>query len=221
MLNMLINGNFADAGTFLLAGAFIVLVALPIHELAHAFVAFKLGDSTAKDMRRLTLNPISHLDPVGSVLILLFGFGWAKPVPINMNNFRNPKQGMAISALAGPVSNVLVSFIVLTLFIIVAKFGLVGINTAGALSAFFFYAIMINLWLAAFNLIPLPPLDGSHILKSFLSTRAYYKFSQYEQYSFIIVLVLLMTGILSKPIMFISDGLYSLITFPYELLGIL
>ncbi|MCL1851493.1 MAG: site-2 protease family protein [Peptococcaceae bacterium] len=218
MLSILLSGDFANAGLFLMASAFIVLVALPIHELSHALIAYKLGDPTAKSQRRLTLNPLSHLDPVGSLLILLFGFGWAKPVPINMNNFRNPKRDMAISALAGPASNVIVSFIVLSIFVLTAKLGLVNIN---AVSTFFFFAIMINLWLAAFNLIPLPPLDGSHVLKAFLSTRTYYKISKYEQYSFLIVILLLVTGILSKPIGFISDGLYNLIALPYQLLGIL
>jgi Zn-dependent protease len=221
LLSALFSDDLSQVPFILLACMFIVFVALPIHELSHAFVAFRLGDRTAKNMGRLTLNPMSHLDPIGTVMIVLFGFGWAKPVPINMNNLRNPKRDMAISALAGPVSNVIVAFILLALSITL------GFNYydlffgASNTGSFFGFAIMINLWLASFNLIPLPPLDGSHILKAFLPTRLYYDFMKYEQYFMIIVMILLVTRILTGPLEFISSGLLSFISLPFKALGLL
>ncbi|MCL1916897.1 MAG: site-2 protease family protein [Peptococcaceae bacterium] len=219
MLDSLVEGNFAVVSMFLLAGAFILLVALPIHELAHAVTAYRLGDPTAKRLGRLTFNPKAHLDPMGAIFIMIAGFGWAKPVPIDMRNFRNPKQGMAISALAGPVSNVLMAFFLVALYTTLIYPNSAGLPLSSEIFSFFYFAVSINLMLAAFNLIPLPPLDGSHIMKAFLPPRLYYSYTQIEKYAPFIIILLFITGILSGPIMMIRNGLLSLICLPFKWLG--
>lgn len=168
----------------------VVFAALPVHEYAHAFVADKLGDHTARYQGRLNINPFTHLDLIGSVALVLTGFGWAKPVPINPNNFRNRKVGMAISAAAGPISNLLMAFISVILFKV---FYLIpGDNVViSALYSVFSIMAQVNVSLAIFNLIPIPPLDGSRIATLFLSERVYFKIMQYEQYIFIALLLFL------------------------------
>ena len=155
----------------------VVFAALPVHEYAHAFVADKLGDHTARYQGRLNINPFTHLDLIGSVALVLTGFGWAKPVPINPNNFRNRKVGMAISAAAGPISNLLMAFISVILFKV---FYLIpGDNVViSALYSVFSIMAQVNVSLAIFNLIPIPPLDGSRISTLFLSERVYFKIMQ-------------------------------------------
>ncbi len=169
----------------------IVIIALVVHECAHGFIAYKLGDPTAKYMGRLTLNPIRHLDPIGALCMLLFRFGWAKPVPINPMYFKNPKVGMALSSLAGPVSNILLSFIGTFFYVFSVKLGnLIIISTGNAslytplsyLYQFFAMFAILNMSLAIFNLIPLPPLDGSRIMSIFLPQRAYFGMMRYERY---------------------------------------
>jgi Zn-dependent protease len=158
-----------------------------------------MGDPTARAMGRLTLNPIKHMDIIGTLMILFIGFGWAKPVPINPNNFRNPKAGMAISALAGPVSNILMAVIGLILFritlLIAINSGLitfVSVNPAvrSALTFFELFATL-NVWFAVFNMIPIPPLDGSRIVSYFLSPRMHYYYNYVERYGFLILILML------------------------------
>lgn len=165
-----------------------VLIALTFHECAHAFVAYKLGDSTAKHMGRLTLNPMKHIDIVGALCMVLCGFGWAKAVPVDMRQFKNPKGGMAITALAGPVTNLLLGFI--GAFIYALSVHLLPNSVNNELAywlitiwlTFIQYFGVLNIYLAIFNLIPLPPFDGSRILSAFLSDKYYIKLMQYEKH---------------------------------------
>lgn len=176
----------------------IVLIALTFHEFSHGLVSSKLGDPTPKYTGRLTLNPLAHLDPVGAILMMLTGFGWAKPVQINPRYYKNPKRGMAITAAAGPVSNLILAFIsmlIYTLILIISyKTGIISVSAANSAGSFLYMFSYVNLSFLVFNLIPIPPLDGSRILGLFLSSEAYFKLQQFERYSFILIIVLSVTG---------------------------
>ncbi len=197
----------------LLIGLLVLFTCMPIHECAHAWVADKLGDSTAKNQGRVTLNPIVHLDPLGSILmvvssILGFGFGWAKPVQINPNNFKNRKIGMGISALAGPVSNFLLALLIMIIMRVL--FFLIPINNVRENVLFVLsYMILLNVGLAVFNFLPIPPLDGSRIMLLFLPEKIYFKLMRYEQIIFFILLVLMLTNILDPVLNFLQNAIIS------------
>lgn len=202
-----------------------VLVALTFHEVAHGFVAYKLGDPTAKHMGRLTLNPIKHIDPIGAFCMLFLRFGWAKPVPINTRFFKKPKRDMALTALAGPLSNLILAFFGCFVYSLTLRFlpgfthesfsywlAFVWVNIV-------YYFAWLNISLAIFNLIPLPPLDGSRIFLSMLPERQYFKVMRYEReiaVGFMLVLLLdsrllggYITGALSFVVNLIFNGMMS------------
>ncbi len=209
----------------ILAILMIIFLVLPFHEWAHAWVASLLGDTSIKYRGRLSLNPLSHIDYMGALCLLLFGFGWAKPVPVDDRKFKNPKVGMAITALAGPVANIVAAMVGGFIF-----FGIgylvpaVYSSTVGYyFSLFLQYYIVINCSLAVFNLIPIPPLDGSKIMFAFLPDKAVYKFYQYQQYFSLALLVLLLIGVLDIPMSFLQSGLMNFInfvcSFPFKLIA--
>lgn len=197
--------------TQMLIRALVLITALPVHESAHAWVASKLGDNTARNQGRITLNPIKHFDLFGAVALIFTGFGWAKPVPINPNNFRNSKEGMAISSLAGPVSNILIAAIAMILYKICFYSESIWGSNLNALKIIFSSYIAINVGLAVFNLIPIPPLDGSRIATLFLSNRTYFKIMQYERYIFIGLIILVFSGVLDGPLYFLMNVMYNFI----------
>lgn len=190
----------------------IVLLSLTIHEVAHGYAAYKLGDPTAKNLGRLSLNPLKHLDPIGAVCMLLFRFGWAKPVPINTRYFKKPKRDMALSALAGPVSNLLMAFVAYIISAYIAHFGIKGghflqfgwdvqfLTQYGKIFylcyLFFNNFYWLNISLAVFNLLPVPPLDGSRILLVFLPDKLYFGIMKYERYIYLALMACLVFGLL-------------------------
>ena len=172
----------------------VLLIVITVHEYAHARMAFQFGDATAEKQGRMNLNPIYHLDPIGSLMILLVGFGWAKPVPINPYNFNNYRRGLRWVSFAGPLSNFIVGFFSLLIFTILFNGGL--IEFGGLLFRFFQQLIIINVYIALFNLLPIPPLDGSKILMSFISDQHLGLYQQLERYAPLILIGLIITGVL-------------------------
>lgn len=207
-----------------------ILLALTCHEVAHGWVAYKLGDPTARNFGRLTLNPLKHLDPIGTLSMIFFGFGWAKAVPVNTRYFKKPKRDMALTALAGPITNLILGFIGMLLYVICMSVmfespieysmimmkmstGFVEATKVEILKASVMQLLTIffsmNISLAVFNLIPLPPLDGSKILGIVLPTKWYFKFMQYERYVYLILIVLLVTDVLTTPLLTVVNWIAS------------
>ncbi|HHU90034.1 MAG TPA: site-2 protease family protein [Clostridiaceae bacterium] len=211
----------------------ILFIALPVHELAHGWVAFKLGDPTAKNAGRLTLNPFKHLDFIGVLMMYAVGFGWAKPVPVNFSNLKDRRMGTVLVAMAGPMSNILLGFISIFTGGIIAKLlevGVITITTERMLQVFiyialFFYILVsVNINLAIFNMIPVPPLDGSRLLSGFIPEEAFYKFARYEPFiglAFFAIVVLIPNDFLSTFIRTFADPVFrSMVFTTRNILGI-
>lgn len=227
-LRQLLNGGHVDISSLIaqiLSILFVVLFILPMHEVAHAWMANKLGDPTAKLDGRLTLNPLASVEPMGALWLLLFGFGWAKPVPVNSRNFRNPKRDTAIVAAAGPLSNVLAALIGALVYVPLLYLGNLHNGVVYFFLVFINYYILVNISIAVFNLIPIPPLDGSRIIGAFLSDRALQGYYRYQRIIFGIFFILMISGVLSRPISslqsILTQGVVALAELPYKLFGVI
>ena len=176
-----------------------VILALSVHELCHGLAAYKLGDPTAKNAGRLTLNPLAHLDPLGFICMVLFRFGWAKPVPVDMRYFRHPRRDMALVAAAGPLSNLLFGLLSLFGYYLTLLYA-PKLAFFSALATFLATLTILNVGFAVFNLLPVPPLDGSRIAGLFLPQRWYWQLMRYERYIQVAVMILLYLGVLSRPL---------------------
>lgn len=212
ILSYLRDGEYMLAIIVILSRCFVVFCCLPIHELAHGWAAYKCGDDTAKHQGRLTLNPFAHLNPIGTLMIFLFGIGYANPVPINPARFKHPRRDTALVALAGPLSNLIMGFVSVFIYYAVASF-YNGSTVIYAIMYFFYFAASVNVTLAVFNLLPIPPLDGAKILGAVLPDKIYFKYMQYEKYIMIVLFILLFTGILDTPISWLSSVMMKLISF--------
>ena len=201
-----------------------IMVCITVHEVAHGYTAFKLGDDTAKSMGRLTLNPIKHIDPIGALMMLLIGFGWAKAVPVNMANFKHPRRDMALTALAGPLSNVIFAAIILFALGILTPYLHEMNNDVGHYTWNIMYiTARISIMLAVFNMIPLPPLDGSKILFALLPDNAYETLMRVERYGFIVLIIIINNNTFRTALMDGIDTLYSVLspifTFAFRLIS--
>ena len=179
------------------------LVCIIVHELCHGLAAYALGDDTAKKRGRLSINPLKHIDAWGLLMLVICKFGWAKPVPVNMFRFRHPKRGMALTALAGPVSNLVLAVIVMFI-----RGMLTGV-LPGFVTDLCDLTAYMSICLGVFNFIPIPPLDGSKVLLAILPDEGYYKLMRYEKYGMIILVVLLMSGIISTPLSRVTGYVFS------------
>ena len=217
MFRYLLLSEGGDIGSYiiqLLLCLPIIFFSLSLHETAHGFVAYKLGDPTARNLGRLTLNPLKHLDPIGFICMLLAGFGWAKPVPIETRNFKKPRRDIALTSVAGPLSNLLLAFVL----VIIYRLSFQALSTVSgkfAILAYYAYVFIIlgiqmNITLAVFNLLPIPPLDGSKILYMFLPTRIYFKIAPYERYISIAFMILLALGVISPLLSTVTDFIVNL-----------
>ncbi len=193
----------------------LLIISITVHEFAHAKTAQKLGDPTAAIAGRVSLNPMRHLDPIGSLCMLFFGFGWGKPVPVAVLNFKNPKRGSALVALAGPTSNLIMACIwgfLLGVLYPILPYG-------GYFHQLLVIAVQLNCVLCVFNLLPITPLDGSRILALLLPNRIYYKMLRYERVFFIVLVVLMLLNILNPVIQFLANGLMMGIEYSFVALG--
>ncbi len=189
-----------------------LVLALSLHEFAHGYAAYKMGDNTAKYQGRLTLNPLDHLDPIGTICLFLFRFGWAKPVPINPYNFRNRRLGVIVVSLAGPFMNFFVALLSGFIYVAIMRFAPAGVFTI-FLSNVIYYCMMLNVGLMTFNLIPLPPLDGSKVLFEFLPYRYRETFYMVERYASLILMALLFTNALNPVLHTMRDIVFVIIDF--------
>lgn len=221
MLNVLRNLDWSVLTDAALS-AIPVLICITLHECAHGWTALWLGDTTARDMGRLSLNPIKHFDIMGFIMMAFAGFGWAKPVPIDMRRFKNPKAGMAVTAAAGPLMNVLIAVVCLFLY----GFALPALYE----STWGYYALemvartaTLSVSFAVFNLLPIPPLDGSKVLYSFIPEQAYWKLMRYERFGMLLLIALVFLGALDSTlgvlVSWVMDKLSFLVQWGFDLGG--
>ena len=194
-----------------------ILIALSVHECAHAWAAYKLGDPTAKNFGRMTINPLKHLDPLGVLCMIIAGFGWARPVPVTSRNLQKPRRDMVLISLAGPASNIVLAFFGLLVLRIMEALVLpalsptslsnFGISAIVMLLEFLVLFCSLNAGLAIFNLLPIPPLDGSHLLALILPSRIYFKYVRYERYISFVLVLLLVFDVLDTPLFYLRSYL--------------
>ena len=219
MLNYLLGGgNIQSYVIQILLSLPVSFLAISFHELAHGYVAYKLGDPTANSLGRLTMNPLKHLDIIGFLCMIIFGFGWAKPVPINTRYFKKPRRDMILTSVAGPASNILMAVLFAALMKIYIVF--VGgipypMDTRSNMMFFFYcflyYGVIINIAFAVFNLLPIPPLDGSRLITSFLPPKAAFWVIRHERIIYLIFIFALFFGVLDPVINILSGLIESLI----------
>lgn len=196
----------------ILARLLVLMTAIPVHEFAHAWAAEKMGDSTARYSRRLSLNPLDHIDPIGALMILLIGIGFARPVPIDSRNFRDHKMGVIVTSLAGPASNVLMALICLILAkLLMLVYAATQLSFLVGIFRVVGFMVSVNLMLAVFNLLPIPPLDGWHAICPLLPREIYWKVSAYEHQIVWIVLILVWLGAFNGILSTLSTALYVLL----------
>ena len=203
--------NWSTAALYL-ARALALLTAIPFHEMAHVWASDRLGDPTAKRCGRLSMNPLRHFDPLGALCMILVGFGWAKPVPVAaVQNFRHPRRDMALSAAAGPAANLLLAYVWMVCYKVVYLF---GYNPGSVLWQFVMVVLVtmvqVNLTLAVFNLLPIPPLDGSRIFNLLLPARWYFRIMKYERYIMFGLFICLFAGVLDRPLSFLFQNMMTL-----------
>ena len=217
LASLLSGGSIIEFIVGLLLRLPIVMLALSLHETAHGYVALKLGDPTAQNYGRLTLNPAKHFDPIGFLCMVFFGFGWAKPVPINTRYFKNPKKGMALSAAAGPISNLLLAVIFALLWRIELEIAPEYFTDRFLYNVFYWVqeflvaGITLNVGFAVFNLIPIPPFDGSRIFLILLPEHLYFKVMRYERQLYAILMIAMVLGVLDTPLSVVSNFFLNLI----------
>lgn len=193
--------------TILLYSAPATILTMTLHEFAHSYVSYRLGDNTPKATGRLTLNPLKHIDPLGALCLALFHFGWAKPVQVNPQAYKNPKKGMALTALAGPLMNFLITFVAMFGMGILAKMG--NYSSSGIIGNYlyilFYYIAVLSTGLGIFNLIPFPPLDGSKVLGAILPEKIYFGYMKYERYGMLVLFILLYSNLLDMPLNWLNE----------------
>ena len=188
--------------------------AVPVHECAHAWVAEKMGDDTGRKQGRITLNPFVHLTLWGSLMMILVGFGWGKPVMVDSRNFKNPKKGMVLTSLAGPASNFIMAFLSMIVYKVLAFLSYAkDSSTLDMLATVFVYITLINISLAVFNFLPIPPLDGSKIFNAILPEKWYFTIMKYENFIFIALIILVYSGLLDAPLSFLQNKVIDVMLF--------
>lgn len=194
--------------------ALVLFTAVPVHECAHAWVAEKMGDDTGRKQGRITLNPFAHLTLWGSLMMILVGFGWGKPVMVDSRNFKNPKKGMVLTSLAGPASNFIMAFLSMIVYKVLAFLSFAkDSSTLDMMATVFVYITLINISLAVFNFLPIPPLDGSKIFNAILPEKWYFTIMKYENFIFIALIILVYSGLLDAPLSFLQGKVIDVMLF--------
>lgn len=207
LLSAVFSGSMLTIVVTVVAAVFLVFISIPLHELAHGYAAYKLGDKSVKATGQLSLNPLDHIDLVGAVMIALIGFGWGKPCHVNSNYFKNPKKDLALVAAAGPISNILLGWIFIFIYVLLESVapGFMGLVIGQAVGIFLYTTAQISVWLGVLNLLPIPMFDGFTILQAFLKPEVEEKIYQNQGMISIIIIILLFSRILTVPIEFISN----------------